>query len=66
MGSNDNSMVKDNTEESKEKQKQKYCLEDFELKETITRGAFGIIELVKHIKTQKPFVLKRISKDSIK
>lgn len=52
-------------EESKQTQKNIYNLEDFEHKETITRGSFGIIELVKHIKTQNPFVLKRISKESI-
>lgn len=38
---------------------------DFEAVDTITRGAFGIIELVRHIKSHKPYVLKKISKNSI-
>ncbi|CAI2382949.1 unnamed protein product [Moneuplotes crassus] len=43
-----------------------YKYEDFEQVSTITRGSFGIIELVRHIKTQKPFVFKRIPQSSVK
>ena len=51
------------TEETKAKNI--YTIDDFTMVSTITRGSFGIIELVKHKSTHKPFVLKRVPKSSI-
>ncbi|CAI2380583.1 unnamed protein product [Moneuplotes crassus] len=47
-------------EENKGSAKGVHKYEDFEQIATISRGSFGIIELVKHIRTQKPFVFKKI------
>lgn len=63
---NQNTDSKNQNEEKKGHKKSLYKYEDFEQVSTITRGSFGIIELVKHIKTQKPFVFKRIPQSSVK
>lgn len=53
------------TEIKKTKKKCLFKISDFEPVDVITRGAFGIVELAKHIDTHKPYVLKKIAKSSI-
>lgn len=42
--------------------KNRFTIDDFEIVEEISKGAFGVIKLVKRVSTEKPYVLKVVSK----
>ena len=44
----------------------KVSLKDFEIIEEISKGSFGIIKLVKKKSNKSPYILKIISKNTIK
>ena len=44
----------------------KFSINDFEVVEELSKGAFGVIKLVRRLSNLKPYVLKVIPKQSVK